>query len=226
MTKPKIHLLGLIMPYHGVGSCSAKKYKILKIDALYTGAARHPTPPHPRPVPCTTLCGCPWLAPALSTYSSNGDNSRVLTWRSQHLHSSSNSQFPTSPGLSSELQTPRVTRHGSFLLSLPLRGPPRRIPQPRIWASPASPTGLQFGGLYLLHSTVLPTTSPLFFPKDRVHDSSLPHKSIPEGSWLDSRELESGSPPKERPRPRSAPPDHASGGRERGAGPRESPPGA
>lgn len=40
----------------------------------------------------------------------------------------------------------------------------------------------------------------------RVLDSSLPHKSIPEGSRLDSRELESGSPPKERPRPRSAPP--------------------
>ncbi|CAM9865120.1 unnamed protein product [Rangifer tarandus platyrhynchus] len=67
------------------------------------------------------------------------------------------------PGLSSELQTPRVTRHGSFLLSLPLRRPPRRIPQPRIWASSASPIGLQFGGLYLRHSTVLPTTSPHCF---------------------------------------------------------------
>ena len=141
------------MPYRGVGSCSAKKYKVLKINALYTGTARR-APPH---------CPVAWLATALSTYSSNGDDSRVLTWRSQHLHSSSNSQFPTSPGLSSELQTPRVTRHGSFLLSLSLRGTPRRIPQPRIWASSASPTGLQFGGLYLLHSTVLPTTSPHCF---------------------------------------------------------------
>lgn len=104
----------------------------------------------------------PWLATALSTYSSNGDDSRVLTWRSQHLHSSSNSQFPTSPGLSSELQTPHVTPHGSFLLSLPLRGTPRRIPPAQDLGS-LGVSHFQFGGLYLLHSTVLPTTSPHCF---------------------------------------------------------------
>ena len=39
------------MPYRGVGSCSAKNYKILKIDALYTGEGRLPSPtPCPAPL--------------------------------------------------------------------------------------------------------------------------------------------------------------------------------
>ena len=75
MTKPKIHLLGLIMPYRGVGSCSAKNYTILKTDALYTGVGRLP----PAPLPTTTLL---WLSLA-SSCSYQPILRMEMTWRSQ-----------------------------------------------------------------------------------------------------------------------------------------------
>lgn len=76
MTQSKIHLLGLIVLYLGVGSCSAKKHKILlKIDALDTGAAG-----------CTSLYGCPWLAPGLSTHSSEDDDSKGSDLGGLKLH--------------------------------------------------------------------------------------------------------------------------------------------
>lgn len=121
MTQSKIHLLGLIVLYLGVGSCSAKKHKILlKIDALDTGAAG-----------CTSLYGCPWLAPALSTHSSEDDDSKGSDLA---VSNSTCIPFPIHPGPSPELQTPIVPRYCLFLLSLllPLRGRPASNPAARI----------------------------------------------------------------------------------------------
>lgn len=181
MTKPKIHLLGLIMPYRGVGSCSAKNYKILKIDALYTGVGRlsspTPTPPPPRsPVP--RFYGCPWLAPSLSTHSSDGDDLAVSSSISIHPLTLNFRPAQASPPSSRPCVFP-ATAPSSF--PSPSRDPCVESPRPGFGSPRHLPLGFSSGASTCstrLSSRPHPRTVFLY---GRVHDSSLPHKSTPRG---------------------------------------------
>lgn len=155
---------------------------------------------------------------------------RVLTWRSQ-TPPVSHFRSTQAPPPSSRLQLSPATASSSSPSSSPSGGAPPRIPQPGSRPPQRLPPGFNAAGGTELHSTALPATG--------AHSFSLwmgssrpcmirpsPTKKIPEGSWPDSLELKSGSAPKERPRPRSAPPGHVSGSRECAAGHRKLQPGA